>query len=119
MRYDSEKTAVLAAKAAAEKLAINVKLFNVSDTSDIVDYFLICSGNNDRHVRAIVDNIDETLMKKAGIFSLRMEGYPDASWIVLDYGDVMMHIFNDITRDRYMLEELWADAMDMLWKDAE
>lgn len=73
------------------------------------DYFVICSGSSDKHVRAIADNIVEG-MKKKKVRAWHVEGHSVGSWILIDYVDVVIHVFNDVTRKFYSLETLWGDA---------
>ena len=71
---------------------------------------MIVTGRSGRQLRAIADEIDHTLEQQLGDHRLRTEGYKDSRWIVLDFGDVLIHVFDDKTRDFYQLEDLWADA---------
>lgn len=77
--------------------------------SSFTDYFIILSGNSDRHVQGIADSI-ETEMKKIGIIPLGIEGFTEGKWILIDYSDVIVHIFYAPFRNFYDLEKLWADA---------
>jgi ribosome-associated protein len=79
------------------------------DASSITDYFLICSGGSERQVRAIADAIDAA-SGPSGIASLGIEGYREGRWILMDYGDVIVHVFSQDTREYYDLERLWANA---------
>jgi len=103
-----EKTALIS-QIVADRKAIDVVVLDIADVSSITDYFLICSGGSARQAQAIADAIDEQL-KKAGIMPLGIEGYRDGRWILMDYGDVIVHIFAQETRDFYDLEHLWANA---------
>jgi ribosome-associated protein len=95
--------------AAAEKKAINIVVLDLREIASFTDYFIIASGANERQVQAISDEIVETL-KKAGSPVTRVEGYKTAEWILLDYGDFVMHIFNDKARTFYDLERLWRES---------
>jgi ribosome-associated protein len=103
-----EKTALIS-QIAADKKAMDVVVLDMADASSITDYFLICSGGSERQVQAIADAIDEQL-KQSGITALGAEGYREGRWILLDYGDVIVHVFSQETRDFYDLERLWANA---------
>jgi len=103
-----EKTAV-STQAAADRKALDVMVLDMRAVSSITDYFLICSGGSTRQVQAIADAIDEQLSKQ-GVSSLGVEGYRDARWILMDYGDVIVHVFSLETREFYDLEGLWSDA---------
>jgi ribosome-associated protein len=99
----------LALAAAAEKKAINVVVLDLREIASFTDYFVIASGANERQVQAISDEVVETL-KKAGTPVTRVEGYKTAEWILLDYGDFVMHIFNEKARAFYDLERLWRES---------
>jgi ribosome-associated protein len=103
-----EKTA-LSSRAAADRKASDVTVLAMRETSSITDYFLICSGGSTRQVQAIADAIDEQ-MSQSGEVSLGIEGYREARWILMDYGDVIVHVFAQDTREFYDLERLWANA---------
>ncbi len=105
----AEEKAALTSRIAADKKATDVVVLDMRDTSSITDYFLICSGGSERQVRAIADGIDEQL-GELGIASLGVEGYREGRWILMDYGDVIVHVFSQETRDFYDLERLWAIA---------
>ena len=93
--------------------AANTVLLEITDVSSIADFFLLCSGENERQLRAIVEEIGEELAK-LGLRPLRMEGSPQSGWIVMDFGDVVTHIFDAELRDYYKLEQLWAEAPRVL-----
>ena len=101
---------VLAAlHAAAEKKAIEPVLLDLREIASFTDYFLIVSGANERQVQAISGEVNETL-KKAGQAALRVEGYKTAEWILLDYGDFVVHVFEQKARKFYDLERLWRES---------
>jgi len=77
--------------------------------SSFTDFFIICSGTSDRHAQGIADSV-ETEMKKAGISPLGIEGFTEGKWVLLDYADVVVHVFYNPIREFYDLERLWADA---------
>lgn len=99
----------VAARAAADKLAKDVVAFDVSDQLAITDAFLIASGGNDRQVRAIVDEVEDKL-REAGAKPLRREGLREGRWVLLDYGDVVVHVQHEEDRQFYALERLWRDC---------
>lgn len=99
-----------AAGAAAEKLAERIVAFDVSDQLYIADIFLLCSAANDRQVRAIVDAVQEHLREHHDLKVLRREGEPDRHWVLLDFGDLVVHVQLDEERAYYDLERLWADC---------
>lgn len=98
-----------AAKAASDKLAEDIVAFDVSDQLVITDAFLLCSAPNDRQVQAIVDEIEEKL-RQIGAKPVRREGQRDGRWVLLDYGDVVVHVQHDEARAYYSLERLWRDC---------
>ena len=101
---------VLAAlHAAAEKKAIEPVLLDLREIASFTDYFVIVSGANERQVQAISDEVYETL-KKAGHAAARVEGYKTAEWILLDYGDFVVHVFEQKARKFYDLERLWRES---------
>ncbi|MBY0470229.1 ribosome silencing factor [bacterium] len=107
---DSSKVKALAcAKAAIEKKGENTKILDLSGISGFTDYFVICSGMSDRQVRAMADAIEADLKKQKHEL-LSLEGHTDGRWILMDFGDVVVHIFLDALREYYDLETLWADA---------
>ena len=99
----------VAARAAADKLAKDVVAFDVSDQLAITDAFVLASGSNDRQVRAIVDEVEDKL-REAGAKPLRREGLREGRWVLLDYGDVVVHVQHADDRLYYNLERLWADC---------
>ena len=101
-----------AARAAADKKAFQIVGFEVGDLTSYTDSLLICSGASDRQVAAIADEVQRQL-KDAGRRPLHVEGESHADWVLLDYGDFVVHVFDDSTRTFYALEKLWADAPDV------
>jgi ribosome-associated protein len=100
---------VLALRAAAEKKAINSVVLDLREIASFTDYFVITGGANERQVQAISDGIAESL-KKAGSAAARVEGYKTAEWILLDYGDFVVHIFDQKARGFYDLKRLWRES---------
>lgn len=105
----SELKALDCARAAIDKKAENVKVLDLSEISGFTDYFIICSGTSDRQVQAISDSV-ESFMKSKGYRLLSSEGLPEGRWVLMDFGDVVVHVFLDALREYYDLEALWADA---------
>jgi ribosome-associated protein len=95
--------------AAVEKKAIDMIVLDLREIASFTDYFIIASGANERQVQAISDEVVDTL-KKSGSPVVRVEGYKTAEWILLDYGDFVMHIFGDKARKFYDLERLWRES---------
>lgn len=111
---DSKEIAVACAKIADEKKAQDIVILDVNKISSITDYFVICSGINERQLYAIADEIDKQL-KKLSVKKFGMEGYREAKWILIDYGDVIVHLFDKEIRTYYDLELLWGDAPKVEW----
>jgi len=101
--------ALLAAHAAAEKKASDVVVLDVAPSLVITDYFVIASGATDRQVHAIADEI-EAQLKAAGLRAIGREGEREAKWILLDFGDIVVHVFQPDEREFYRLEKLWNDT---------
>lgn len=92
-----------------EKKAMDIKIIDISQISVIADYFIICGGSNSRQVQAIAENVEEKL-GKMGVEPRSTEGYQSANWILLDYQDVIIHVFNQEQRLFYDLERIWVDG---------
>lgn len=92
-----------------DKKANNIVILDISEISEITDYFVICSGSNQNQVQAISDNVEEELAKK-DIKGKKIEGFKNAEWILMDYSDFVIHIFSDEQREFYGLEKIWSDA---------
>ncbi len=105
----ASRRAVLAATAASDKLATDLVALDVSDQIALTDVFLICSGRNERMVQAIADEVEERLLED-GAKRLRQEGRADGRWILLDFGDIVVHVFHEEERLFYQLERLWRDC---------
>jgi len=89
-------------------------LLDLRDVSLIADYFVICNGTSDRQIKAIVDDIRETLHREEKLKPLQMEGTPDSGWVLLDYGSVVVHVFSPELREYYRLEKIWSQAIPVL-----
>jgi ribosome-associated protein len=98
-----------AVRAAEEKQARNIRVLDLREVTSFADYFVIASGANSRQIQAIADEIHQRL-KKLGEMPNSMEGYDNADWILMDYGDYLIHIFSEKARLYYDLERLWRDA---------
>ena len=100
------------ARALDEKKATEIRIIDISEVSILGDYFVLASGNSSTQVQALANEVEKALAEK-GEHYRRMEGYQSASWILLDYSDVIVHIFHAQTREFYSLERLWADAREI------
>ena len=112
---DSAELARAVADLAADKKAIDLVELDVAGILDYTDRFIICSGNTDRQTKAIADGISEGLKKDHGIAPRRVEGLPEARWILMDYLDVIVHVFTPDTRAYYRLEQLWGEVPSRAW----
>lgn len=101
-----------AVAAAQDRKAIEIRVLALDEVSDFTDYFLVCSGATERQVQAISDAVEERL-RGHGLRPLHVEGYRHGWWTLLDYGDLVLHVFTDDKRAYYGLERLWADAPDV------
>jgi ribosome-associated protein len=106
----SLQIALLAAQIAAENEGRDIVVLDLRKQTAWFDYFVIVTGRSGRQLRAISDEIDHALIERMSEQRLRTEGYKDSRWIVLDFGNVLVHVFDDKTRDFYQLEDLWADS---------
>lgn len=100
----------VAAQAAADKRGRNIVAFDVSEQLSITDVFLIASANNERQVGAIVDGVEEALLKEEALKPLRREGRSDGHWVLLDYGHFVVHVQHREDREFYALDRLWKDT---------
>ncbi len=103
------EVAMLAAKALEDKKGLGIKLLKISDISTLADYFLICTGSSNTHVNTLAGEV-EKILTEAGETLLHREGHRGGTWVLLDFGCVVVHVFTDETRKFYDLERLWSDA---------
>lgn len=106
-----------AARAASAKGGDETVIIEVGAVLAITDAFVITSGRNSRQVRTIAEEVEARLKADGGISPLRVEGLGDSQWVLLDYGDLVVHVFLDQTREFYDLERLWSDAPRVAWED--
>lgn len=114
----SLETARLAVKSLDNKKGAAIKLIKISDISSIADYFVIATGLSNTHVKTLADEV-EFQLDQAGISVSHIDGHRSDTWIVLDYVDVMVHIFSEEARDYYDLERLWQDGEEIDSKGVE
>ena len=105
----AKEVAVQVTKALDEKKGMDIKLLRINDVSSLADYFLICTGTSNTHVKTLCDYAEDTL-EKLGEKLLGREGHRGNSWELLDYGSLVVHVFTQEAREFYSLERLWADA---------
>lgn len=108
----AKEMARLAVEALEDKKAVDVRILDIGQISTLADYFIIASGNNRNQVQAMADNVDE-ILAKAGYQAKQTEGYRNANWILLDYGDVVIHLFDEENRLFYDLERIWRDGEEI------
>jgi ribosome-associated protein len=101
-----------AVAAAEDRKALNLKVLHLQKISDFTDYFMICSGTSERQVQAIADAVQEKLRERR-VRPLHVEGYNRGQWVLIDYGDLVVHVFQEEPRRHYALERLWGDAPDV------
>lgn len=105
----SKEMAKLAIEALEDKKAEDIKVIDISEVSVIADYFIIAGGSNASQIQALCDNVDEKL-GRAGYHAKQTEGYESANWVLLDFGDIIVHIFDKENRLLYDLERIWRDG---------
>lgn len=108
--------ACLAAKVASENKGDKVEVFDLREITTEFDYFVLATGASRRQVHTIVEEVDAA-MRSTGDTRMGVNGYEASKWVVQDYGDVMVHVFDADTRDYYRLEEVWADAKPVDWRN--
>jgi len=108
--------AALAAKVAVDNKGQNVVVLDMRGVTRLYDYFVIATGSSRRQIHAIAEDVDAAL-RAVGDTRMGIEGYEASKWVVQDYGDVAVHVFDQDTRDYYSLEDLWADAPKVDWED--
>jgi ribosome-associated protein len=115
---DARSRSILAARAAAAKSGADTLVLDVGPIIGITEVFVITSGRNTRQVRTIAEEIEKKLKDEGHAGPIRTEGLRDASWVLLDYGDFVVHVFLEETRGYYNLDRLWADAPRLAWEDS-
>jgi ribosome-associated protein len=112
---DHTRLPIVAARAAATKTDRPTVVLDVGEVLSICGWFVITSGGTDRQVRAIADAVEEAITEAGGPKPLRIEGLDEASWVLIDYGDVIVHVMDDESRSFYDLERLWRDVPVLNW----
>lgn len=110
------EAAKLAVRALDDKLGADIKLLETTDLTVLADYFIICTANSTTHVRTLYDEVDKRL-SMAGMPPVRREGNRSSSWLLLDFGCLVVHIFQKDAREFYSLERLWSDARQIDTED--
>lgn len=107
----------MAADAIYAKKGTDIVLLDVADLFVLSDVFVIATGTSRPHVQALADHLEETLKKNLEIKPLRVEGRSEGEWVLVDYGDIIVHIFQVAPRDFYSLERLWGDSERVSWEE--
>lgn len=107
---DTKQTALVAVNALEDKKAEDIRIIDISDISTIADYFIIAHGTNKSQIQAMADNVSE-ILGKAGVTMRQIEGYQNANWVLMDFQDVIIHIFDQENRLFYDLERIWRDGV--------
>jgi ribosome-associated protein len=115
---ESKEVAVAAARAAATKQGADIAILDVHELIVITDFFVIASGSSDRQVKTIVDEVEKAVRKR-GVRPVRREGETENRWVLLDYVDVVVHVFAEEEREYYDLERLWRDAPRVTWAESD
>ena len=105
---DSRQLALLAAEACDDRKAVDIRLIRVDEVSSLADWFVICSGLSDVQVRAIARSVEDRLEEEGGRLPLRREGQSEGRWVLLDYGEVIVHVLTPSERSYYDLESFWG-----------
>lgn len=105
-----KELAMQAAKALLDKKGLNVKLLEVTEVTTLADYFLICTGTSNTHVNALCDAVEHAIVDECGEALLHREGHRSGTWVLMDFGSLIVHVFTDETRQFYDLERLWSDG---------
>jgi ribosome-associated protein len=111
--------AITAAQAASDKQGEDILVLAVGELIGITDAFVVASGSNARQVRTIVEEVEEKVKAAGGPAPIRIEGLDDARWVLMDYGDFVVHVFLEEVREFYELERLWGDAQTWDWAPSE
>ena len=107
---EPKELAILAAKALDDRKGKEIQVIEITALTTIADYFVICSGNSNTQINALCDSVEKMLKEQAGEDPIRREGYRDGTWVLLDYGCLVVHVFSPEARTFYNLERLWNDG---------
>jgi len=114
---DSHERALIAAGAASSKNGEDIAVLDIGEIISIIEVFVLVSASNTRQVRTIVDEVERALRDHDGSKPIGVEGMNDATWVLLDYGDIVVHVFQEATRSYYDLDRLWGDAPRLHFDD--
>ncbi len=105
-----KELALLAAKALSDKKGREIRVLEIAELTTLADYFVLATGSSNTQINALVDSVEKTLTEEAGEKPLHREGYRGGTWVLLDYGCIAVHVFNQEAREFYGLERLWQDG---------
>lgn len=105
-----KELALLAAKALSDKKGKEIRVLEIAELTTLADYFVLATGSSNTQIHALVDNVEKVLTEEAGEEPLHREGYRGGTWVLLDYGCIAIHVFNQEAREFYGLERLWQDG---------
>lgn len=105
-----KELALLAAKALSDKKGKEIRVLEIAELTTLADYFVLATGSSNTQINALVDNVEKVLTEEAGEEPLHREGYRGGTWVLLDYGCITIHVFNQEAREFYGLERLWQDG---------
>ena len=108
-----KEIAMYAAKVLDDRKGLGIKLLEVTDVTSIADYFLICTGTSNTHVKTLCDSVEEAVTDEMGEALLHREGHRGGTWVLLDFGCLVVHVFTNETSEIYDLERLWNDAKEI------
>lgn len=117
-QMESFEVAKSAARLLDEKKAEHISVIKIDDISSLCDYFVIATGRGSTHVRSLSDEVEEKL-KQQGVEPMRIEGYRSDNWVLMDYTNVVVHVFTQEARDFYDLDRLWADGTKVEWQESD
>ena len=110
---NAKELALLAARALSDKKGKEIQVLEIGELTTLADYFVIATGSSNTQINALCGSVEKLLEEQAGEKPLRREGYRDGTWVLLDYGSVIVHVFTPEAHDFYDLEHLWADAKEL------
>ena len=110
MTKTPKELALLAAKALSDKKGREIRVLEIADLTTLADYFVLATGSSNTQINALVDSVEKALSEQAGEEPLHREGYRGGTWVLLDYGCIAIHVFNQEAREFYGLERLWQDG---------
>ena len=105
-----KELALLAAKALSDKKGKEIRVLEIAELTTLADYFVLATGSSNTQINALVDNVEKVLTEEAGEEPLHREGYRGGTWVLLDYGCIAIHVFNQEAREFYGMERLWQDG---------